>query len=52
MDNETEYVVNFKKKSAIKSQILADFVVEWTELGLSTEGIVPKASWIIYCDGA
>jgi hypothetical protein len=27
----SKYVVDFKKRSAIKSQILANFVVDWTE---------------------
>jgi hypothetical protein len=48
----SEYVVDFEKRSAIKSQILADFVAEWTEPDSSAKGVVPKASWIVYCDGA
>jgi hypothetical protein len=43
----SEYVVDFEKRSAINSQILADFVAEWTELDSSIEGVVPKASWLI-----
>jgi hypothetical protein len=27
----SEYIVDFEKPSAIKLQILADFVAEWTE---------------------
>jgi hypothetical protein len=42
---------DFEKKSLIKSQILADFVAEWTESGSSTEGRVPKSSCLVYCDG-
>jgi hypothetical protein len=48
----SEYVVDFEKRSAINSQILADFVAEWTELDSSIEGVVPEASWLIYYDGA
>jgi ribonuclease HI len=48
----SEYVVDFEKRSAIKSQILADFVVEWTEPGSLTKGVVPKASWLVYYDRA
>jgi hypothetical protein len=33
-----EHVVDFKKCSAINSQILADFVEEWTEPGFTVEG--------------
>jgi hypothetical protein len=45
-------VVNFKKGSAIKSQILIDFMVELTEPNSRSEGIVPESPWLIYCDGA
>jgi hypothetical protein len=33
-----EHVVDFEKRNIIKSQILADFVAEWTEPGFTTEG--------------
>jgi hypothetical protein len=46
----SEYVVDFEKRSAIMSQILTDFVVEWTEPASSAKGVVPKASWLIYYD--
>jgi hypothetical protein len=36
----SEHVVDFKKRSAIKSQILADL------------GVVPESRWLVYCDGA
>jgi hypothetical protein len=39
-----ECVVDFEKRSVIKSQILADFIAERMEPGSSTKGIVPKAS--------
>jgi hypothetical protein len=48
----SEHVVNFKKRSIIKSQVLADFMEEWTESGSTTEGEVPKSPWLVYCDGA
>jgi hypothetical protein len=47
-----EHVVDFEKCSAIKSQILADFVAEWTEPGFEVEGQVPESAWLISCDGA
>jgi hypothetical protein len=46
------HVVHFEKCTAIKSQILADFVAEWTESGSAVEGAVPKSPWIVNCDGA
>jgi hypothetical protein len=39
----SEHVVDFEKCSTIKSQILADFVVEWTEPGSAIEGAVPES---------
>jgi hypothetical protein len=44
----SEYVVDFEKRSAIKSQLLADFVVEWTEPRSTTEDEVPKTPWVVY----
>jgi hypothetical protein len=37
-----EYVVDFEKRSAIKSQVLADNVVDWTEPSSYTEGTKVK----------
>jgi ribonuclease HI len=48
----SEHVVDFEKCSAIKSQILVDFMVEWTEPGFEVEGQVPESAWFISCDGA
>jgi predicted regulator of amino acid metabolism with ACT domain len=48
----SEHVVDFKKCSAIKSQILADFMAEWTELGSAIDVAVPESPWLICCDGA
>jgi hypothetical protein len=47
----SEYIINFKKCSAIKSQILADFVAEWTEPQIQVD-IVQECPWLVYCDGA
>jgi hypothetical protein len=48
----SEYVIEFEKRRVIKSQILANFVAEWTEPSSRTEGIVPESPWLVYCDGA
>jgi hypothetical protein len=48
----SECVVDFEKRNAIKSQILADFMAKWTEPGFATEGAVPKLPWLVCCDGA
>jgi ribonuclease HI len=48
----SEYTIDFGKRSAIKSQVLADFIVDWTSPSSVTadEELVPI--WEIRCDGA
>jgi ribonuclease HI len=48
----SEYTIHFGKRSAIKSQVLADFIVDWTSPSNVTtdEELVPI--WEIRCDGA
>jgi hypothetical protein len=48
----SEHVVDFEKRSAINSQVIADFIAEWTESNSYTQGLVPELPWLIYCDGA
>jgi ribonuclease HI len=48
----SEYVADFEKRNAIKSQVLADFVAELMEPGSGIEGDLPESPWSIYCDGA
>jgi hypothetical protein len=48
----SEYIIDFKKHSIIKSQVLANLVAEWMALGSAEEGKVPKTPWVVYCDGA
>jgi hypothetical protein len=48
----SEYIVNFEKRSMMKSQVLVDFVAEWMELSSAAEGEVPETPWLVYCDGA
>jgi hypothetical protein len=45
-------IVDFGKRSAIKSQVLADFITDWTEPSSYTEGPVIDTPWQVYCDGA
>jgi hypothetical protein len=47
-----EHVINFVARSAIKSQILADFVANWTPSVLKGEPIVSGPVWEVQCDGA
>jgi hypothetical protein len=48
----SEYTIDFGKRSAIKSQVLADFIADWTSPSSVTtdEELVPV--WEIRCDGA
>jgi ribonuclease HI len=48
----SEHVVDFEKRSAIKSQVLADFVSDWTEPNSFADGPIPDAIWTLHCDGA
>jgi hypothetical protein len=48
----SENVIDFEKKSAIKWQVLADFITDWLEPANYTEGSVPESPWQVYCDGA
>jgi hypothetical protein len=48
----SECVINFEKHIAIKSQVLDDFVEEWTEPSSATKGKVPETPWVVYCDEA
>jgi ribonuclease HI len=36
----------------MQSQVLADFIVDWTEPNTYTEGPAPESPWLVYCDGA
>jgi hypothetical protein len=45
----SEHIINFEKCSAIKLQILADFMAEQTYLE-SQADIVQESHWLVYCD--
>jgi hypothetical protein len=47
----SEYIVEFERRSAIKSQVLADFVVDWTPPTQNLDEKIP-APCIVQCDGA
>jgi hypothetical protein len=46
-----EFEIEFCPRQAIKSQILADFVSEWTEIQMPPPKERPE-HWIMYFDGA
>ena len=43
--------ITYKPRRAIKSQVLADFVAEWTEAGLPKE-YDTYSNWVMYFDGS
>jgi hypothetical protein len=45
------YNVTFEPRIAIKSQVLADFIVDWTRPLVSNQQS-PEMIWTIHCDGA
>jgi hypothetical protein len=48
----SEHVVDFEKRSSVKSQVLADFIVDWTEPLGYTKGTVVEMPWQVYSDRA
>jgi ribonuclease HI len=48
----SEHVIDFEKRSAIKSQVLADFIADWTEPSSYTEGTIVDTLWQVYYDRA
>jgi ribosomal protein L21E len=48
----SEHIVDFEKRSAIKSQVLEDFMADWTEPSSYTEGVVMDTPWQVHCDRA
>jgi hypothetical protein len=48
----SEHVVDFEKRTAIISHIMANFVAEWTEPGSHNVGIILESLWFVYCDRA
>ena len=46
------HTINFIPRSAIKSQVLADFVADWTPSAPSQSPPVIEAIWQLECDGA
>jgi hypothetical protein len=47
-----EHVIDFEKRSSIKSQVLVDFVADWMDPSSYTEGPVIDTPWQMYCDRA
>jgi hypothetical protein len=47
-----EHVINFISRSAIKSQVLADFVADWTPSATKGDPVVADPVWEVQCDRA
>jgi len=47
----SQHYIEFEKRTSIKSQVLVDFVEDWTPSKSPSEE-KRQPDWIIYCDGA
>jgi hypothetical protein len=47
----SQHFIDFEKRTSIKSQVLADFIADWTPSQSSSED-KKQPEWTIYCDGA
>lgn len=47
-----EYIVDFEHRSSVKSQVLADFIDDWTPSAFGTTIKFEEPSWSVHCDGA
>jgi hypothetical protein len=47
-----EYIVDFEKHGVIKSQILANFMADWTEPRSRADDNTQESLWLVYYDGA
>ena len=45
-----EFYIDFERRTAIKSQVLANFVADWMSPVFKKEP--PTEAWIVHCDGA
>jgi ribonuclease HI len=49
----SQYAIEFTARTAIKSQVLADFVADWTpSQGDEMNEDRTETPWVMYCDGA
>jgi hypothetical protein len=47
----SKHIIDFGKRSAIKSQAMVDFMVDWTSPGNNTRDVELVPVWEIRCDG-
>jgi hypothetical protein len=47
-----EHVIDFEKRCATESHVLADFIGDWIEPSSYTKGEIVDTPWQLYCDGA
>jgi hypothetical protein len=48
----SEHIIDFEKRSAIKSYLLEDFIADWIDPLSYTEGVVVYMSWQVLYNGA
>ena len=46
----SEFYIDFERRTTIKSQVLADFIADWTSPTFREEPSIE--TWIVHCDGA
>jgi len=46
----SEFYIDFERRTAIKSQVLANFIIDWTSPIFKEEP--STETWIVHCDGA
>ena len=47
-----KFVVDFEHRSTIKSQVLTDFIADWTLTTYNTIVQFKEPLWTVHCDGA
>ena len=46
----SNFYIDFEWRTAIKSQVLVDFIIDWTSPTFKEEPTIE--TWIVHCDGA
>jgi hypothetical protein len=47
-----EFTIDYVHRSSIKSQALADFIIDWTPWAQGEEATKDAKSWTVFCDGS
>jgi hypothetical protein len=47
-----EFTIDYVHRSSIQSQVLADFIVDWTPEAQGEEATKDVEAWMVFCDGS